>query len=283
MANEKHAMLITVYNDFEVLIKLLKYYSEHFDCYVHIDKKVSIPGWFLQEIREIENITIMQTYKINWGSYCHVLAVLELLKCASCKGYSYYHILSGNTYPLQSAEKIKDYFKNAEGTCYIEMFPTEGNEECDRRQRFFYFLHLYDIRSEKGARLERRIIRLQERLRIKRKKEYQYKGYFYCHLPHDFIEICLQWLQKNPWYIKKISTVAISEEFFFQNIIARTNYLEKVCNNCLIYSRWRDGDKGPAVLDIQGCQEAINSGALFARKIRDVHTADWILENIRHS
>lgn len=82
----KHAMIITAYNDFDVLQKLLMYYNDFYDCYVHIDKRSNVPINFYQVISKLKNVHIIKKYRIFWGSYKHILAVLDLLAMAKAGG-----------------------------------------------------------------------------------------------------------------------------------------------------------------------------------------------------
>lgn len=106
----KHVLLITAYNDFECLIEMIKYYHLHYDCYIHIDKKIQIPNKFAASMTQYPNVFIVQKYKINWGSYKHILAFLELMRLAKNK-YEYYHICSGNSFIIKPYSYIEHFFK----------------------------------------------------------------------------------------------------------------------------------------------------------------------------
>lgn len=277
----KHAMIITAYNDFDVLQKLLMYYNDFYDCYVHIDKRSNVPINFYQVISKLKNVHIIKKYRIFWGSYKHILAVLDLLAMAKAGGYSYYHVLTGNTFPVCSNNEIHRFFKENSGMNYIEIKNVKGNEVYEDRQKYYYFFHLLNMQSSIGKRINEKLIILQRRLSLQRTPCLGYKGYFYCHLDYHFTNYVLDYVKKHRGFIKKLKTMAIPEEFFFQNIIMDSPYGEFVVNDSLIYDDWENGNgASPAVLKLDDMKRIESSGKLFARKICDLEMANLILSEL---
>ena len=64
----------------------------------------------MKELNAIGDTYVVQSYKITWGSYKHILAILDLLERALCDGNEYFHILSANTIPTLSLSEIKKFF-----------------------------------------------------------------------------------------------------------------------------------------------------------------------------
>ena len=78
---KKQALIITAYQNEEMLENNLKLFSQYFYCYVHIDKKSTLNNpEFLERLNEIENVYAVSKYQINWGSYLHMMAVVDLMK-----------------------------------------------------------------------------------------------------------------------------------------------------------------------------------------------------------
>ena len=75
----KQAFLITAYDNFEWIRKIVDIYRKEVDCFIHVDKKVNIPKEFKQWAKQTEGVYVYAKYKINWGSYKHISAVLFLL------------------------------------------------------------------------------------------------------------------------------------------------------------------------------------------------------------
>ena len=83
-----HAVLMSAYNDFDILLNNVKILAPCFDCYIHVDRKAEFPPEIRRKLQEYPNVYVIQKYRITWGSYKHILAFLELLKMAEPKGYA---------------------------------------------------------------------------------------------------------------------------------------------------------------------------------------------------
>lgn len=79
------AFIITAYKNKALLEKNIRLFSSHFKCFIHIDKKSELNDFeYIQRLNSIENTIVISKYKINWGSYLHMMAILDLLKLAAC-------------------------------------------------------------------------------------------------------------------------------------------------------------------------------------------------------
>lgn len=84
------------------------------DCYLHIDKKAD----FTDKIIHRENVFVLpdeQRVSVEWAQISQVTATLNLLNTAvaGIRGsYDYYWLISGQDWPLRSADKIVKFLKN---------------------------------------------------------------------------------------------------------------------------------------------------------------------------
>lgn len=78
----RHALLITAYMDFEELLDRVRILSRNYDCFIHIDRKSTLPGRIKRELLRCGNVEVIRKYVVNWGSYTHILAFMELLRRA---------------------------------------------------------------------------------------------------------------------------------------------------------------------------------------------------------
>ena len=270
----KHALLITVYTDFSILINMVRSYKENYDCYIHVDKKTKLPIEILQELNTYENVTIISKYKVNWGSYRHISAILQLMKLAVTKGpYDYYHIISGNTLIVKSAAEFDAFFQAERDKNYMEIIDFRGTESEKDIEEWFAYYHYPFLYNKKGKHgllwnnVEYYFVKLQKKVGLRRKVSYSYKGYVYCHLNETFVKYVLEYIKKNPKYLSQIKYCHVGEEFFFQNIIMNSEYKDTVINNSLIYDDWSVERERPAALDMRDYPMLQESQVLFARKI----------------
>ena len=79
----KQAILITAYKDIELLKTLVNSFNDNFNIYIHIDKKTSYLTHDINLIKAKFNVKVIDSiYKINWGGFNHLRAILHLAKKA---------------------------------------------------------------------------------------------------------------------------------------------------------------------------------------------------------
>lgn len=262
----KHAFLITAYNDFDILERCAKMYARLGDVYIHVDKKSGLSEDTRKKLAAIKNTEVVSEYKIYWGSYKHILAVISLAKRARAKkNYDFYHILTGSTFLSVKDEEFSSFFESNADKNFIEIIPVD--DRIKERYERFYFLHRYDGRSKKGKRRTQLLLKLQKKLGIKSGRSFPYRGYFYCHLNGTFMDYLLKYLKNSRKYLKSLKTCFIPEEFFFQNIIMKSDFAESVINDHLIYNVWNGLKGSPEELTQKDFEAIKGLKKPFCRKI----------------
>lgn len=271
----KYAVLITAYNDFDLLEKQVNYLRNDAYLYIHIDKKSKIPNEIITRLEKVDNTKIIRKYKIYWGSYKHILAIIDLLKMAYDDGCEYYSIVSENTITVKPIEEIVNYFEKNIYNIYMEVKSKKDNNsfsEFDFRYKSYFFQDIYNHRSRcYGFRimsyyLERISAYIQRAIGIRKGIEFNYKGYVYCHMSRIAVQRVLEKVKEDASYLKELRRCYVGEEFFFQNIIMNSDLKEYVINDSLIYDDWDKGN--PAFLDEEDIDNIEKSNKLFARKVK---------------
>lgn len=268
---KKHALIITAYQELDFLEELCKIYSKYFNCYVHIDKKCQNYMEGVNRLGKINNVFAASQYKIKWGSYKHILAILYLLQKAVDDGIDFFHVISANTLLIKHPQKLKDFLEQDPSKIYMEVKKNDLSSfyEFEYRYTAYFFQHLYDLKGKRSGlwqRVEYWGAAIQRKLKLRTKVEMDYKGYIYCHLPREIAMYVLDYVKKNRQYIRTLKHCYVGEEFFFQNIIMKSDYALDVVNDVLIYDEW--GDRGnPAFLDMTDIDKLSSTDAFFARKI----------------
>ena len=138
--------------------------------------------------------------------------------------------------------------------------------------RILYY-NLYDVIDAKGAngRFIKKFINFQKKYNIKRKIKDDfpklYGGSTWWTLSFDCCQYVLNYIDKNPSFLKRFKHTFCAEEIFFQTIILNSPFKEKVVNDNqrLILWETRNGNC-PANLDESDLNEIISSDKLFARR-----------------
>lgn len=266
----KQAFLITAYRDFEFLERTVRTYIRGgLDCFIHIDKKSAIPVEFLDWARKQEGVYIYTRYKVNWGSYKHISAILYLMKEAlKMKDYGYFHIVSANAFITRPINEITAFFEVHSDKNFIQIVDLDIddiNRVIDPWFIYYHFLHFYNKRTKKGNDFDYYLEKVQRKLGIRRKKRYQYKGLLYSHFTKDFVIYALDYVRKNPGYFNNLKMCNISEEFFFQNIIMYSPYKDTIFNSNLIYDVWNSGGVAQFLTKVD-FNKIMTGEYLFARK-----------------
>ena len=285
----KHALLITVYNDFDCLYKMLTYYTGTLglDCYVHIDKKASISSDMLTKLKSINHVTVLRKYRINWGSYKHPLSFIRLMQVASKQNaYDFFHLISANTFVGVSKESFYAFFSQHKDNSFVEYIRFKGTDaENDLRRwyQFYRFQFLYNRRGKHAAfwnNFEYYGIKLQEKLGIKRNIDFTFKGYVYCHLNKEAANYVLSHYRI---YIPMIKYCHVGEEFFFQNMLLNSELQSSIINDSLIFDDWSPERERPAILNEKDLPLFQKSQKMFLRKISSPEMIDKVIANSKNT
>lgn len=285
----KHALLITAYNDFDCLYKMLTYYTDTLglDCFVHIDRKAAISSEMLVRLRSLSHVIILRKYRINWGSYKHPLSFIKLMQAAAKHdSYDFYHLISANTFVGVSKEAFYDFFsqhKNNSFMEYIRFKDTDAEKDLQRWYQFYRFQFLYNRRGKHAVfwnNFEYYGIKLQEKLGIKRNIDFTFKGYVYCHLNTEASNYVLSHYRK---YIQMIKYCHVGEEFFFQNMLLNSELQPSIINDSLIFDDWSAERERPAILNEKDLPYFQKSQKIFLRKISSPEMIDKVVSNSKNT
>lgn len=287
----KQAILITAYKHFGQLYSLIKFFDNDFSIYIHIDKKSNINDAELKKIKKLSNVKIcLQEYRIFWGGTNHLKAYLALAREAfKDETISYFHLITGQDYPVKSLEEFKSYFHHDKNENYLEYFSLPAiawKNENGGLDRIEYY-NFYDIINPwKHKKWLNRILNFQKRIGFKRKITNMpalYGGSTYWSLTREAIHYVLNYSTNNPNFLRRFHHTFCAEEFYFQTILLNSNLKHTIINNNLRYIDWSTPHRGlPAVLDESDFPKIKNSSYFFARKI-DPHRSRLLLELIKDS
>ncbi|MEE0682888.1 MAG: beta-1,6-N-acetylglucosaminyltransferase, partial [Bacilli bacterium] len=139
----RHAYLIMIHNNlpqFEILLQCLDY--EKNDIYVHVDKKLKefTPEKYKKIIKKGNLFILPKRINIKWGGFTQIECELELLKEATKRNHSYYHLISGADMPLKNQNDIYNFFENHYGMEFIHFDEKElRNEYRNRINKYYLF------------------------------------------------------------------------------------------------------------------------------------------------
>lgn len=96
-----------------------------------------------------------------------------------------------------------------------------------------------------------------------------YYGFIWGSYPKTVVKYCIDYIAKNPKFLKDLKTCKIPEELCFQTILMNSEYADKVTDNNLRFWNMSTGDgSGPGYLSEADLGSMRKSDALFARKVK---------------
>ena len=240
------------------------------DIFLHIDKKSET---LYQNIKKIysnnSKVHILDNrVDVNWSGFSQVLATLSLLSAVreSNKVFDYINFISGQDFPIKPNEEIKTVLHQHKGREFIEYKDIDDYE---------WRLKIYNLfrENKKNRRLYIRILdnilRYTQKYFIKRKNFEGFKlytGSSWFTITYNCLCFILDYLDKNPSFIKQFKYTACADEHFFQILILNSEFKKYVVNDNLRYIIWSNGKSSPETLTIKDYDKLKNTDKIFARK-----------------
>lgn len=265
------AFIITAYHNEDLLERNLRLFAKSFRCFVHIDSSSSMNNQrCLSRLNDIENVRVVSKYKINWGSYLHMMAILDLLKMAlEDTEITRAHIISGEDFPIKSVAEFIQFFEQENRyKNFIELTDISEMPEMRLRYEKYHFQHIFNRKSDNiFIKYADKIIRqMQYHVPFKRKIRFRYKGLVWSSLSREGVIQIMEYI--TPSMIKELKYCETAEEFMVQNALMASELKETVVTDKLRFDDWSDCLMGPKVLTIENYNSIKETNAFFARKIQ---------------
>lgn len=265
----RQAILITAYRDMPQLQRLLDYFDDDFELFVHLDKKCP------EDYRFLENrphTNLYRRYKIAWGDVNHLYAILLLMKEAwACTDLEYFHLITGSDYPIRPLADLKAFCTEHRHDNYIEYFPLPhddwGVEGGLNRIQYYWLLPSYRV---KHGRCIEKSIKWQRRLGIWRGFKYfdgrLYGGGTYWSLSREAVGAALDYIDAHSGYLRRFRHTSIAEEICLPTLLANSGI--PLINDYKRYIDWGADGANPQMLTEKDYEKIVASDALFARKMQ---------------
>ena len=268
MSENKHAYLIMAHSNFTQLQQLIQLLDHpRNDIYLHVDQKAT--DFSKDQIStQYSELHFIPQIRVTWGGHSQIACEVRLLKAAAPRHYRYYHLLSGMDLPTKTQDQIHRFFDNHPGRNYIAIDPAKNiAEQAPYRIGTYHFLQNFVGRSNTRlerycSRIERRLLTVQEKMGIRRKRIIPYyKGGNWFSISDDFAQYVLsqQKLIRKQFYYS-----ICADEVFLQSLIMASPYRDTWVNNCLREIDWERGC--PYTFRMEDVDAVLASPNLFARK-----------------
>ena len=277
------AALITAYKDQSQLRRLVRFLSAGMKVFVHVDAKSAINP---SDVRAW-GATAISRYRIGWGSYRHLLAVIDLMRMAlSDESVGYLHVISGQDMPVQPLEWFRRTF---DGCDRIYARPVDvASAGYDRTWHEHYHLSTFldlDKKARWMNRLHDAARQIQDRLHVRRRGLGPYpvpcKSLVYVSLPRDAARHAVEAFDRSARLRLALRFCLIPEELFFMTVLRNSPFADRIAGADLRYCDWRTRHGACRAYLDESDYGTIRAGAdgrdyAFARKVDSMVSAGLI-------
>lgn len=279
------ALLITAYKSTEQLMRLIELTHKNFLLFIHVDKKSTSIDVERIKNKHFSNLNLVSKYKIPWGGYNHLLAILDLLRLAAADPrVTYIHIISGQDIPIRSYAEFNRFFTNSDHIYMTCTSVQNSPNNIKRRLENWIPFSNADGRKKAVHCVNDWLYFCQKRTHLVRSKlgpfEKVYKGMVWCSFPIETGRYVIEYSDSHKEFMEDLKHTLVPEEFFFQTIVMNSLFKERVVSDNLRYTDWsgRNGSR-PSFLDETDYASIMQSRDFFARKI-DLQISDKLLNKM---
>lgn len=235
---------------------------------IHVDAKISIMPF----VRCFDNYKpglvffCSERKLVKWGMYGMVEATVSLIHFSVKLGLNaeYYHLLSGQDYPLIGNREILDFFQKNKGKNFINYFSLPDNRWQDSFERVNYKWFLNDEGSRNYTNLD--YYQKCKSLNYIPDGYSLYGGSQWWSLTKDAILYIYNLYSNKNLIFDFFRYTLVPDEMLFQTILLNSDFRRSVINNNLRFIKWTKGQVSPNVLEWYDGEELNGANLLFARK-----------------
>ena len=229
----------------------------------------------MQSVHESE-LYFVESMDVNWGEFDIVECELDMLRFARSKQrYSYYHLISGQDFPLKPIQEINEFYNKSD--CSYVLFGDAENAIRKRYGKLTVWVskkqnkYLWMVYNLYNWLIRRHLITL----RLKR-LDYGFGSQWF-DITDELAEAVTS-EEAVKWFNKNCHDSCIPDELFLQSFINYFGFKDKVHRHNMRYIDFeRNNGINPYIFRKNDYEQLISSGMNFARKF-DETVDDEILD-----
>jgi hypothetical protein len=261
----KVAHFILTYTNPQLTERLIKRLThQDFDFYIHVDKKFSQEPY--DYLKKYPNVYFIENREdVRWAGYNTIKATFKCVKeiVSTGRTYDYINFISGQDYPIKSAEYILDFFERNKGKQFLEYqsFEEQWHEAIPRITKY----HFTNYKFKGQYFLERMVNKVMPPRRIPHELKPYGKSMFWMMQP-DRAMYVVNYVESSSSLTRFFNFTWGSDEFVFQTILMNSPYKAELVNNDYRYIDWSAGGAHPKTLGMEDVEKLRATDDLFARK-----------------
>lgn len=272
----RHAILILAHKNIDQLCRLVAYFKNDCDVFIHIDRKQNITSDEKEQLFCFPQVKhIGQEYEVNWGGTSVLESEMHLLRMAvQCSDADYYHLISGQDYPTRPLEYFLDFFKRNVGKEFIsyQHLPHPNWEDNTFRRLQYYYPYDYATGRDNPRQWVREQVRLQRSKGAKRpipdEFDHLYGSSQWFSVTRKAATVLLDYTDHSPSLYGKMWMTFAPEECYVATVLVNLIGKENIVpwNHRFIRWKYENGNR-PANLGREHFRYLLENEYLMARKM----------------
>lgn len=271
-----HAILILAHKQINQLFRLIRYFSRKCYVFIHIDKKQDIgmeEEKILYAYPQVKFIS--REYNVNWGGTSVLESELHLLRVAvQNSDADYFHLISGQDYPIRPLDYFLDFFERGKGKEYISYvhLPHPRWEGNTFHRLQYYYPYDFAIGQDNPREWVKEQVRQQRSKGAKRpipdEFDHLYGSSQWFSITRKAATTLLDYTDNSPSLYKKMWMTFAPEECYVATVLVNLMNHDSIVpwNHRFIRWKYENGNR-PANLGCEHFRYLLENEYLMARKI----------------
>lgn len=223
----RHAFLITAYNNFENLNRLLEILDDpRSEIFLHIDSKADKSAEDMVRPMQAATLHMVPSMNVRWGHVSLIECTMGLIRYALDYQWDYCHYLTESDMPLKTMDGLDEIFQKYAGWEFVDFFPGAYEDAKYKCEAYHWFVGFNGYRTSRLLKAANHaLVRLQLGLGMRRKQGKCYHGSAYFSITREFARYCAE---RTEDVCKKYRFALAADEVWLQTLCAQSPYLEKV-------------------------------------------------------
>lgn len=265
--------------------------NEDISFFIHVDKKSIINR---DEISG-KNITVIPkdcSVDIQWGGFGMIEATLQLIEAIrqSKQVYDYIWLMSGQDWPLRSAENIVKYVERHNGDDFIEILSDQEARDRGYCKRNALYYPSWMVSNKIYIKIVKHMFWFAtggRKATYIGKRKTRVEKFFYGSqwwlLSKQSMDIMMRFLMDNAWYTDYFRHSLVPDESFFQTLYGLLIGVGKE-NPAVCYVNWKQNRNSPEIFTHNDLDRLFDSRKAFliARKF-DFDVDENIISEIKEA
>ncbi len=260
------------------VIRLAAYFKRQCDVFISLDKKGTYDADELQTLESMPQVKgVFADYEVNWGGSSVLDSEMALIR-AACRNsnYDYYHLISGQDYPIRPLSAFLDYFEQNAGREFLQYIHIPHPKwEHGTYQRFqYYYPYDYAVNKENPRGWVREQVRRQiancQKRPIPDHFDHLYGSSQWFSLSNKAITELLDYTDKHPDFYNRLWMTFAPEECYVATVVINLLGTDNIIQSNLRFIRWKfENGNCPANLNMEHYYMLLEQPRFFARKMNE--------------